>query len=141
MFILKFLFFFLLVTSFAWGQKIIFIVNSSNTVSRISHDQLQDFYFKRNRTWPNGLPIRFFDRTDGTEVRKLFLDNILKKTSRQVDQFWIGQKLYTGDSAPTKISTNSLMINLVSRFPGGIGYLSEETVLPDGVKVIEVTEL
>lgn len=123
----------------AWAQKIIFIINSSNSVSRVTPDQIQDFYFKRNRTWPDGKPVRFFDRNDESELRKVFLSSILKKTSRQVDQFWIGQKLFTGDSAPTKVQRDSLVVNLVSRFPGGIGYISEGTKLGDGVKVLEIS--
>ena len=132
------LIFILMVFSFSVAAEgFVVIVNSANPSSQISKDVLQDYYFKRNRHWPDGKPVRFFDRQNNGS-RELFLKNIIQKTSRQVDQYWIGQKFNTGDSAPTQVPSDSLTIGLVAKFPGGIGYVSDSTVLPKEVKVIEV---
>lgn len=122
------------------AQNVVVITNSSNPVSEISKDQLQDFFFKRVRSWPDGKPVRFFDRQDNSSLRNKFLKDYINRSSRQIEQFWIGQKFNTGDSAPTQISSDSLMANLVSRFPGGIGYVQEGTHLPKDVKVLNVTD-
>jgi ABC-type phosphate transport system substrate-binding protein len=128
---------FLLLGSSAFAQGFVMIVNSENPTLQISKDVIQDYYFKRNRSWSDGKPVRFFDRQNNG-LRESFLKTIINKSSRQVDQYWIGQKFNTGDSAPTQVSSDSLVIGLVSKFPGGIGYVSEGTVLPKEVKVIEV---
>lgn len=128
----------LIFSTMAWSQNIVVIANVANSLSQISKDQIQDFYFKKNRQWPDGKAVRFFDRMDNSPIRSIFLQNIIQKTSRQVDQFWIGQKFNTGDSAPTQVSTDSLTMNLVSRFPGGIGYIQEGTPLTKNVKILTV---
>ena len=132
-----FIFFFLFITK---AQALVLIANASNSLNEIRKDQLQDFFFKRVRSWPDGKPVRFFDRLDNSSLRNTFLAEYLNKSSRQVEQFWIAQKFNTGDSAPTQITSDSLMINLVSRFPGGVGYVSDNTDLPAKVKVLKITD-
>lgn len=122
----------------AWAQRITFIVNKANPQASITRHQLSDYFFKRNRNWPNSSPVRFFDRTEDSAVRSKFLKEYLERTSRQVEQFWIGQKLYSGDSAPTQLSSDSMVVNLVARFPGGIGYVSDDMTIPESVKIIKI---
>lgn len=121
------------------AQNIVVITNVANPINQISKDHLQDFFFKRNRVWSNGEPVRFFDRADNSRIRNLFLRNYIEKSSRQVDQFWIGQKFNTGDSAPTQVPSDHLSMNLVSRFPGGISYVVEGTPLAKDVKIMTIT--
>lgn len=130
----------LLFSSFSlWAQNIVVITNIANPVNQVTKNQLQDYYFKRNRVWSHGEPVRFFDRSDNSTIRNIFLRDFIQKSSRQVDQFWIGQKFNTGDSAPTQVSSDHLSMNLVSRFAGGISYVQEGTPLSKNVKIINVT--
>ncbi len=123
--------------SFAGG--LVFIVNSQTQVSRLSSNEIKDYYYKRKRQWPDGTAVRFIDRAPGSEVRKNFLSNILDISSEDLDLFWIGQKLYTGDSAPLQQSSESLTLQLVSNLKGAISYVSDGTPIPPkGVKVIKV---
>ncbi len=129
----------LFISSWAIAQsEIKFIVNASNPVPSITNEQVQDFYLKRVRVWPDGIPLRFFDRREGTPERKTFISQHIKKTPRKIDQYWIGQKLFSGDSAPTQLPSDSLTVALVSRFAGGIGYVSGDFKGATGVKIIEV---
>ena len=122
------------------AQELVVIANSKNSMDSISKDQLRDFFFKKTRNWPDGKPVRFFDRQDNSTVRQVFLRKYLNRSSRQVEQFWITQKFNTGDSAPTQVNSAILITNLVSRFPGGIGYVEAGTHLPKDVKILPVTE-
>lgn len=131
----------LLTPTFVWSQSDIkFIVNTSNPNTSLTEGQLQDFFLKRVRQWQDGTPVRFFDRQTGSEERKRFLSQYIEKTSRQIDQHWIGQKLYSGDSSPTQVNSDSLMVALVSRFDGGIGYVGKDFKGAEGVKVISVKD-
>jgi hypothetical protein len=122
------------------AERIIIVTNVLNSTNQITRDQIQDYFFKRNRLWPDGKPVRFFDRNDNSQEREKFLRNYLNKTSRQVDQFWIAQKFNTGDSAPIQVSTDTMTLNMVSRFPGGISYVNEGVSLPKNVKALEISE-
>ncbi len=119
--------------------EIAVIVNAQNPINSISRSQLSDYFLKRVRSWPDGVPMRFFDRSD-SDVRRAFLRNIVRKSSRDIDMFWIGQKLYSGQSAPTQVSSDSTTEIMVSRFPGGIGYVSKDYEITRPVKKITVTE-
>ena len=139
---MKHLFFVLLfmISAPALAEKIIIVTNVMNSTNQISRDQIQDYFFKRNRSWPDGKPVRFFDRQDNSHERAVFLKSHLHKSARQVDQFWIAQKFNTGDSAPIQVSTDTMTLNMVSRFPGGISYVKEGVSLPKNVKILEISE-
>lgn len=136
--LLAFLFFFFAAHSRA--DQIVVIVNESNPLQSISKDQLRDYFLKKTKTWPDGSPVKFFDRREESRERNLFLNNFIERSSREVETFWIGQKLYTGHSAPTQVSSDSMTMALIARFPGAISYLSSEVPLKSGLKKIQVTK-
>lgn len=122
------------------AADIVVIVNKKNALSSIKISELEDFFMKRTRNWANGDMIRFFDHRDENINRNLFLNKFVQKTSREIELYWIGEKIYTGNIAPIKVSSDSMMSSMVSRFPGGIGYVSSKYKLPDTVKAIEITK-
>ncbi len=122
----------------AFGQVRV-IVHASNPVNSLTADQVSDFFLKKRRQWSNGVPLRFFDRNDGTPERIWFLNYIVQRSAREVEMFWIGQKINTGNSAPAQVSSDQLTVALVSRFAGAIGYVSADFDKLDGVKVITIT--
>lgn len=132
------LIFALLSSGALFSQDLIIIVNDKNPLTEISRSTLARYYFKEIRQWPDGVPVRFFDQRDDAEVRNVFLEKVLKKSSREVELFWIGQKLYTGNRAPLQIGSDSMMASMVSRFPGAVGYVSPAFTGAAGVKRIEI---
>lgn len=136
-----FLTFFLTLTemSSSIAADIVFIMNENSPVSKLTVTELKDYYFKRRRQWPDGVSVRFIDRGSGSEIRKMFLSSILNTSSEDLDLFWIGQKLYSGDNAPLQQPSESLTLQLVSTLKGAISYVSDSTILPPkGIKVIRV---
>lgn len=120
------------------ASDIVVIVNEKNPVSSIKSSELVDFFMKRTRNWSNGDTVRFFDYRDENVNRKVFLKKFVQKTSREVELYWIGEKIYTGNIAPIQITSDSMMTSMVSRFPGGIGYVSSKYKIPKNVKIIEI---
>jgi ABC-type phosphate transport system substrate-binding protein len=110
---------------------LVIIVNAKSSTDKISISQLRDFYYKKRRTWPNGESVRFIDRSKGSPIREKFLSTVLKKTEEELELYWIGQKLYSGDSAPLQESADAMTVHFVSSFPGAIGYVSSTTSLKD----------
>lgn len=126
--------------SFSGENKVFFIVNRDNPVSKLSATQIADYFLKKNRTWEDGETVRFFDRLEGSLERKHFLSSILKRSSREIDSFWIGQKLFSGDSAPVQVDTDKMTINLVARFRGAISFVSSPPDESKSVKVIQIED-
>lgn len=126
-------------SSYAAQEDIVFIVNAENPVASITTSELRDYFFKRKRSWPDGTSVRFIDRSLDSSVRQTFLKTYLNKKSEEIDMFWIGQKLYSGDSAPLQEPSDSLAIRFVESFKGAIGYVASGTDLEEHkVKVIKV---
>lgn len=120
------------------SEDLIFIVNSENPITIINANDIRDYYFKRKRQWPNGESVRFIDRGNLNPLREKFLKTVLQKSNSDIELFWIGQKLYTGDSAPLRENLESGTVQFVSSFKGAIGYVSTTSVLPEKVKVVKV---
>lgn len=137
---------FLAVVAFLWGaspsraaEKVVFIVNVDNPISRLNESEIRDYFLKRRTQWPDGKPVRFIDWDDGTQIRATFLNKVVKKSARELELYWIGEKLYRGNSAPIKVGSSSLVVSFVAKLPGAIGYLSADTPLESTrVKKIEV---
>lgn len=104
--------------------ELIFVVNRDNQGTRITRAEVADLYLKRKRTWADGTPVRFVDRKFASRERRLFMMRILGKSESDIDQFWVGQKLYSGDSAPVQASSESLAMQLVALSKGAITYVA-----------------
>lgn len=122
------------------ASDIVVIVNEKNELTSIKVSELDNFFMKKTRVWPNMDVVRFFDHRDENSNRKLFLKKYVEKTSREIELYWIGEKIYTGNIAPIQITSDSMMVAMVSRFPGGIGYVSKSFKLPKTVKAIKIVK-
>ncbi len=134
---------FITIISFAFqamgASDVTIIVNAKNPVSSITADQLNSYFIKKERNWKNGDAVRFFDHRDENNNRKLFLKKFMSKTSREIELYWIGEKIYTGNIAPIQVTSDSMMASMVARFVGGIGYVSSQYRIPKTVKRITIT--
>lgn len=117
-----------------------FVTNEQTPVDSLTKNEVKDIYYKRKRKWSDGSLVRFIDRTLGTEIKKIFLKRYLQRTAEDIDLFWIGQKLYSGDNAPLQQSSETLTLQFVANLKGAISYISSDTPLPTkGVKVLKIT--
>lgn len=121
------------------AKGIVFIAHPDCQVTKLSRSQIRDMYFKKTRAWPDHTAMRFFDRPETSKVRQMFITDILNRSSRQVDRYWIEQKFKSGDSAPSSVDNDRILQDLISRFPGSISYLPDDVPLTKNVKTIEVT--
>lgn len=123
------------------ADSVIIIVNKANPATSMSSRVLADYYKKKKTHWPNGMLVRFIDQKAGSPIRKTFLERFLRQTPHAIDLFWIGQKLYTGDSAPVQAPSDAMVIQMVASFDGGVGYVSPSSDLAgEDVKPITVKE-
>lgn len=120
---------------------ITFIVNAQNPTSEISLSELKNYYYKRKRTWPDGTNVRFIDRAAGHPSRKVFINLYLEKSVEDLELYWIGQKLYSGDSAPLKEASDNMTIQFVAAFKGAIGYVpSSINIVNERIKVLRIKD-
>lgn len=134
-FLFPLLFFFF--AAAADAQGLIFVVNKDNPVTELKLSEIADYYFKKRLRWPNGTKVQFIDQRDGTSQKTLFL-GLIQKTQRDVDLFWIGEKNFSGSSAPLRAPSDALVISMVGSLAGGLGYVSEDRSVLGNAKRITV---
>jgi ABC-type phosphate transport system substrate-binding protein len=118
-----------------------FIVNKANPAVSIGRRDLIDYYEKKRREWPDGIPVRFIDRNGGSSERQSFLRDFLHSSESDVDLFWFSQKIRSGTSVPVQVSNDDIVIEMVKSFRGAIGYVSPSADLKgEGVKEIKIVE-
>lgn len=114
-----------------------FVVNKDNPVTSLTQNDLADYYFKRRARWPDGSKVQFIDQRDGSPRKDAFLA-FLGKTQRELDLFWIGEKNYSGQSAPLQAPSDTIVLSTVGSLPGGLGYVGHDKALSPKVKAVPV---
>lgn len=135
------LFFLLCVAIAPKSYSVTFVVNSTNPQESISKSELANLFLKKKRYWPNGSLVRFIDRQKGQSEREFLLRNILGMSQRELDQYWVGKKLYAGDSAPLQADSDAMALRLVDQLEGGVSYVSNPALIKNfKVKPLRVTD-
>jgi ABC-type phosphate transport system substrate-binding protein len=126
----------LLLAASASAQQVAIIANRSVPADSLSQREVLDIYSGDVRTWKNGVPVVPFDLSQDGVVRDTFYEYLGKKSSR-MKSIWM-KNLLMGECQPPRTVDNEIkLLDQVSATPGGIGYLSLQSV-NDSVKVLTV---
>ena len=121
-------------SSWANGNTVV-IVHPSNSVSSISAKEIQRIYLGKAKAFSNGEAVIPIDLAVSDEVRKRFTEHVIRKTPRQLKSYW-GRRIFTGKGAPPKeMSSEALMVEMVSNNLNTIGYVDKSQVT-SSVKVV-----
>jgi len=122
----------------AKAEEIVFIVNAENPIKEMRNQDVVDIFLKKKREWADASGIHFIDRKDGSVERHIFLTQYIGRSDRDIELYWIGQKLYSGNAAPMQVLTDQNAEKMVSTFKGGMSYVLSTYVLGKGVKKIMI---
>jgi ABC-type phosphate transport system substrate-binding protein len=119
------------------GFKI--VVNASNPTTSISKEQLSRCFMKQTNTWINGATVTPVDLSANSPVRIEFSTTIHERDVNAVKSFWQRQ-IFSGRGVPPpeKASDEEVLV-FVRANPGAVGYVSSDTPVGAGVKVLEIT--
>ena len=124
--------------SFADDSKevILVIVHKDVAVHALSRDELRPIFQTKKNTWPDGSAMRAFNLSDKDSVRHGFDAAVLGLDPDRVVRYWIDRKIRGGDRAPLEAASNAIMVKVVGRTPGAVGYVASITALDPSVKVV-----
>lgn len=113
------------------------IVHSSNPATNLERQLVIDVFLKRATRWPNGEIIRVADLLPDSPTRKMFSQDVMGRSVAAVQSFW-QQLIFSGrDVPPPELADDAEVIKYVSKYPGGIGYVSTSADV-GRVKVVEL---
>ena len=122
----------------AQQSKFKLVVHRSNELHSLPLAQVSDYFMKKKTTWPNGSGVKPVDLSVDSKVRQAFSNIVLDKPASAVRMFWQRQVFSGSIAPPPEVASELVLLAYVGENPGAIGYVSGDTVLGPGVKVVDV---
>ncbi|MBL4583445.1 MAG: phosphate ABC transporter substrate-binding protein [Pseudomonadales bacterium] len=117
----------LLTVSAGTFAQVSVIVHPSNDVT-ISKKAASKLFLGKSKKFPGGGQAVPIEQSDGSSARDEFHANITKKKSSQLKAYW-SRIVFTGKGQPPKeVSSDSEVMELISRNPSMIGYVDSSSV-------------
>ena len=118
---------------------VVVIVNKENPAKTVKKSALARYFLKKSTRWDSGARVVPIDLTVSDPAREEFSAGILKKSPREVEEYWIAESLTGGKSAPEIVTDSSLVKKRVASDAGALGYV-DKTQVDETVKIIEIVE-
>ena len=117
-------------------EVILVIANKGVATAAMSRDDLRPIFQTKKNAWPDGSVLRAFNLPGTDSVRHGFDAAVLGLDPDRVARYWIDRKIQGGDRPPVNAPSNALMVKMVGKTPGAIGYVDSKSALDANVKVI-----
>jgi len=113
------------------------IVASDVDVGVVDRAFLVSVFSMRLTRWQDGTPIRVFVYRDRDPAHFQFVKQRLKIFPYQLRNTW-DRAIYTGSGeAPRQVKTPAEMLERIISTQGAIGYIADDEIAMDGVRVID----
>ena len=116
------------------------IVHRENPVTSLTIPDLQRIFRKQTRMWPNGESVVPVDWDATSPVRDSFSQKVLRRSVREMAEFWVQQSITQGLTPPTTLKSARAILRFVASVPGAIAYAPAQEV-DATVKKIDVKGL
>jgi len=114
------------------------IVNSSNTQAITSLDVKKIFLGKKT-LWDNRSTSMVSYPNTLDSVGLNFFEIVINKKHKKFKKYWV-KKVFSGNGTPPKmLNTDADVAKFVAQNPGGIGFISDDSVLNDKLRVLDIT--
>ncbi|MBL4865694.1 MAG: hypothetical protein JKY67_04885 [Pseudomonadales bacterium] len=119
----------------AWSQSLAVIVNVGNK-AEISQNDIKFIYKGQLKAFENGFLALPLNQNNDSDIRKNFLNKVVKATKAQYREYWI-RKMFTGKGTPPRVvkGGDKVIKEYVSNNPSMIAYIAASSV-DDSVRVV-----
>ena len=110
------------------ADMIVVVANKAVAVTKISRDDLRPIFQTKKDTWPDGTPAKPFNLPENNAIRQGFDAAVLGLDPDRVVKFWIDRKIRGGERPPQTAPSSAVLVKVVSKTPGGLGYVEAKAV-------------
>jgi len=114
----------------AEGKKLVVVVARGSSLTNISRADLRRCFLGEPVSG-GGKTLVPFNAATSTPDRVGFDRAVLGMTPDAVGRFWVDRKVRGQSAAPRSLPSAAHMAKVAAKFPGAIGYLSEEQLTSD----------
>ncbi|HEX3760710.1 MAG TPA: hypothetical protein VHW23_18475 [Kofleriaceae bacterium] len=118
------------------GKKLVVVVAKGSSLTNISRDDLKRCYLGEPVSG-GGKTLVPFNAANGTPDRTGFDKAVLGMSPEEVGRFWVDRKVRGQSGAPRALPSAAHMAKVAAKFPGAIGYLTEDQLTSD-IQAVQV---
>jgi len=116
-------------------DTILVIANKAVATNKLSRDELRPIFQTKKDTWPDGSPAKPFNLPDKNPLRQGFDAAVLGLDPDRVARYWIDRKIRGGERPPQTAPSSAVLVKVVSKTAGALGYV-EASAVDASVKVV-----
>jgi len=114
--------------SAAWGSEVVVVVDARSSVERITQEEVVNIFLGRRRVLPNGEAAQPVEPPASDPVRAEFYRKLVDKSLAQISAYWASLYFSGKTRPPLQAESTGEVVELITRRPGGIGYLKRSEV-------------
>jgi len=118
------------------NDAILVIAHKDVATGVMTRDDLRPIFQTKKNTWPDGASVKAFNLPEADSVRRGFDAAVLGLDPARVVRYWIDRKIRGGDRPPQNAPSAAVMLKVVGKTPGAIGYVDSKLALDASVKVV-----
>ena len=117
------------------------IVNKNIRFTGSENEQItlvKRLFLKKQSKWPSGIKAKPINFKSEKPEYQAFITNVLGMSESEVTSYWGSVRAKSGVTPPSGVGNYRVVLKLVARAKGGIGYIENADLkdLPDTVKVL-----
>ena len=116
------------------------VVHAGAGMTEISRGELSRIFKKKAGKLPSGENATPIDHVDGAAVREAFSQSVHGRSADKIAAQWL-QQIFAGKAyPPEQLASDAEVLAYVASTPGAVGYVSINTDVGSGVKVVRLLE-
>ncbi|HYK02572.1 MAG TPA: hypothetical protein VE974_12515 [Thermoanaerobaculia bacterium] len=124
----------------AHAAEVKLVVHGTTALDTITKAKVADLFLKRVTRWEDGRAVTPVDQSEKSAARAAFTKDLLGKEVVWVKSYW-QKMIFSGRATPpAELSTDTQVLEFVRTNAGAIGYVSESTAIPAGLKTLTVKD-
>jgi ABC-type phosphate transport system substrate-binding protein len=125
--------------STAADQPFVVVVNRANPIRSLPAAEVRRIFMKQTRMWPHADAMVPVDWDATTPIRDTFSRQVLKRSVREMAEYWVQQSITQGLAPPATLKSSRAVLRFVSSVNGAISYVPPGDV-DDSVSVVKLTD-
>lgn len=118
------------------GTELAIVMAEDSSVTGLTFHELKQLYMGQRLKTPKGEWMVPLNRRNEDPERVGFDDSVLGMNPEIVRQYWIDRKIRGQSGPPKTINSGAMVLKLVNKVPGAIGYVRASEA--SGVRVLKI---
>lgn len=97
--------------------------------------RVRQIFLKKRKVWAESCRAKPFARPNDSAVYAAFAQRVLRMSEAQLNHHWAKLKQYSGEKGPRAISSDRVLLRIISKYQGALGVVRCDAVDEDDPNV------